>query len=458
LVLVTFAVASPITLAIRVAFDRREKALERIANIRAYFQHIYLIHAVWDWDGDDDEHCYHDKIKSSGRARCTIDFVKHTDMVLEELIAMGDELARFLSLPNTSRGWNRTTTAGRAEAARTVQAAYGLLESITIQRMARLTVYSERLKRYGLSGSEMSRVRSFERHLSAQLEELRLLKMYRTPQALWSFARIFTLILPPFYGPTFAQVAHQTDCIYIGVMFGIVTSLILTALLEAVQVLEDPFTAFVTLDGIDVREECKCHGLVRRSASVCHSVRRSVGRSVMISSLHYLLTIFVRCNDMQNSHIRTVEVLNWNQLVKNRKLFFPSAPDYPLGARAALTGMRYDPICHIHSTRQERMELLEADLELGEPTTELGHYPNTTNAVPQTRKKRNPSPNKDHHSIKKNKHNNNKKGVVDPRKSAWSRSSANAVHSSSHWYYWFQPTPLTESTSISSTESSNKST
>jgi hypothetical protein len=277
LVLVTFAVASPITLAIRVAFDRREKALERIANIRAYFQHIYLVHAVWDWDGDDDEHCYHDKIKSSGRARCTIDFLKHTDMVLEELIAMGDELARFLSLPNTSRGWNRTTTAGRAEAARTVQAAYGLLESITIQRMARLTVYSERLKRYGLSGSEMSRVRSFERHLSAQLEELRLLKMYRTPQALWSFARIFTLILPPFYGPTFAQVAHQTHCIYVGIMFGMVTSLILAALLEAVQVLEDPFTAFVTLDGIDVREECKCCGpSFGQSISVSHSAHRSI--------------------------------------------------------------------------------------------------------------------------------------------------------------------------------------
>ena len=81
-----------------------------------------------------------------------------------------------------------------------------------------------------------------------------MVKMYRSPQALRSFARIFTLLLPPFYAPTFAQVAMDVNSLGVGVSFGIITALGLTALFESLQVLEDPFTAFLALDGIDVRE------------------------------------------------------------------------------------------------------------------------------------------------------------------------------------------------------------
>jgi len=41
----------------------------------------------------------------------------------------------------------------------------------------------------------------------------------------------------------------------IGIFFAVITSICLNALLEGVEILEDPFVAFVTLDGIDVREE-----------------------------------------------------------------------------------------------------------------------------------------------------------------------------------------------------------
>ena len=301
-VLVSFAVVSPITVAIRMAFTRREQALERIASIRSYFQHLYLAHCLWDWK------------TGTGRkeASAEFDFLRHCDGVLEQLIAMGDELARFLSLPNTSKGINRATSAGRREATRTIQAAYGLLESMTLHRMTKLTVYAERLKAVGLGGSEISRIRAFERHLAERLESLRMLKMYRTPQALWSFARVFSILIPAFYGPTFAQVAYNLNSLEVGITLSICTSLILTALLEAVQVLEDPFTAYVSLDGIDVREE--------------------------------------------------FQVLNWNQLVKARKLMFPAAPEYPLRARPAITGRYYDPFVHHHATPEERQALIQYDM------------------------------------------------------------------------------------------------
>lgn len=167
------------------------------------------------------------------------------------------------SVPSYSPNYNdtsrhRMTKQGRKEASRTTEVAYYLLESIATQRMTRLLMYSERLKKIGLPSGEVSRIRQYERFLSDIVEQLRMVKMYRSPQALRSFARIFTLLLPPFYAPTFAQVAMEVNSLGMGIAFGIITALGLTALFESLQVLEDPFTAFLALDGIDVREVSRC--------------------------------------------------------------------------------------------------------------------------------------------------------------------------------------------------------
>ncbi len=74
--------------------------------------------------------------------------------------------------------------AGLAEAARTIEVAYSLLESMATQRMARLSIYGEWLKFAGLPSGEISRIREYERFLESGIERLRMFKMYRTPQAL----------------------------------------------------------------------------------------------------------------------------------------------------------------------------------------------------------------------------------------------------------------------------------
>jgi hypothetical protein len=148
-------------------------------------------------------------------------------------------------------------------------------------------------------------------------------KMYRTPQAFRSFARIFTLFLPPFYAPNYAQVARDVNSLGVGIAFGIVTALALTALFESQQILEDPFTAYLALDGIDVREE--------------------------------------------------FEVLQFAQLIRTRELVFPNAPRYPFGRRTALTSQpkkssRNHPVglppaqSHHNNFSKSRVELGEASL------------------------------------------------------------------------------------------------
>jgi len=315
-VILAFAVTSPIAAAIGMAFTRRERALFEIADFQSFAHQLYMAHSLWDWEhsdadnnnrGDDDGGGGHGgrtvvttrtnqtmMTNKSAHDGTIFDFhidrsklrLKHSDAVLTQLIGIGDEMARFLSLPTQNRSIHRMTRPGKRQAAETVQVAYRLLHSMTSHRLTRLAVYGERIKKAGLPSGEVSRIRQYERFLEDNVKRLRMIKAYRTPQAFRSFARLFTIFLPPFYAPTYAQVAIDTHSLGLGVAFGIVTALALTALFESLQVLEDPFVAQLKLDGIDCREE--------------------------------------------------FQVLLWNSLVNTRRSIFPNAPPYPEGRRKAL--------------------------------------------------------------------------------------------------------------------------
>lgn len=48
-VLLSFAVITPIGAALRMAFSRRELALQQTALLRSTFLELYASHAIWDW-------------------------------------------------------------------------------------------------------------------------------------------------------------------------------------------------------------------------------------------------------------------------------------------------------------------------------------------------------------------------------------------------------------------------
>ena len=56
------------------------------------------------------------------------------------------------------------------------------------------------------------------------------------------------MLLPPFYAPTYAQVAHDVHSLGVGIAFGIITAIGLTALFESLQVIEDPFVSRENLE------------------------------------------------------------------------------------------------------------------------------------------------------------------------------------------------------------------
>mmetsp|Transcript_692 Transcript_692/g.798 ORF Transcript_692/g.798 Transcript_692/m.798 type:complete len:451 (+) Transcript_692:211-1563(+) len=257
-----FAVVTPITVSIRMAFQRRERALHRIAQVRSFSFQIYLSHSIWEWGEKD-------KVDEK---------IKHVDEVMDHLIGFGDELSRFLTLPTSSRSFHRMLKSGRMEAAEIVELQYRLFDSLYTRRITKLSILTEKIKSLGLTSSEASRIRQFERYIGEAVEGLRMIKMYRTPQALRSFARIFTVLLPPLYAASFAQVAFDLQSLTMGILFSIITPLCLTALYESMQAIEDPFVGWITLDGIDVIEE--------------------------------------------------LNVLHWHQLMNARREIFPNAPDF----------------------------------------------------------------------------------------------------------------------------------
>lgn len=244
-IILGFAVVTPITVTIQMAFTRRERALYEISRIRSCCFQIYTSHNVWDWsDG-----------KGRDNAMTKDQWLKHTDELLEHLVGVGDELCRFLTLPTSSRSYHRMLKGGRRKASNIVEVGYRLLDSLYTQRIIKISQLTEKFRSLGLSATETSRIRQYERFIGEAIEILRTIKMYRTPQALRCFGRVFTLFLPSFYAPAFAQLALDLDSLSMGILSAILTPLLLTALFESMQMLEDPFVGWVSLDGIDVAEE-----------------------------------------------------------------------------------------------------------------------------------------------------------------------------------------------------------
>jgi hypothetical protein len=258
-VLLSFAVVTPIASSIVMAFARRETALRSIGTVRATLLQLYVAHTIWDW-GDDDPNGTGGSSSGGGRQavvrRNEFDLAAHTDRVYDTIMALQYNLCQFLTLPSSTRARHWSTRHGRREAIQINQVGQFYYDRVVTQVVC-LSACCESLKRAGLPGNEAARMRSWEHILLIEIEQLRNIKRYRTPQGLRSFGRLFSMFLPPFYAPYFTDLAHQLHSLGLGICFAMLTSIALTALFETVSSLEDPFLdqAHSVLDSIMVKDE-----------------------------------------------------------------------------------------------------------------------------------------------------------------------------------------------------------
>jgi len=247
-VVLSFAVITPLSNTISMAFKRRETALVDIASLRATLLEMYKAHALWDWDQKPGN------LTVSGRTKSTVDWLHHSDAVCLEILHFCAELTRYLTLPTSTRSRHRATPFGKQEAKK-INDVGDQLHALVVKRLANLTQYCEILKREGLPGNEAARMRQWERLTAQNVESLRVIKQYRTPQALRSFGRIFSMILPPFYAPFYADLGYKVESLSMGILFAILTSVALCGLFETVSQFEDPFVKRSVLDGVHVKHE-----------------------------------------------------------------------------------------------------------------------------------------------------------------------------------------------------------
>ena len=253
------------------AFQRRENALRSLSIYRSGMYNLYVAHCSWNWsvcskgqgrrgcveNSEDEAAIYGDQSTSFDESRKakSIDWLNHSDTTLCHLIHLSDSLHQYLTLPCASRARHRATSKGRLEANEVLTAGRDIFTLNIYGRMIMISQLTEALKYRGLPGNEASRIRQWENNMTNAMEDLRIVKEYRTLQALRVFERLFTMFLPPFYATSYVQVALDTGSLALGIALGVITSIALTGLFECVRKLEDPFVSHVTLDGIDVREE-----------------------------------------------------------------------------------------------------------------------------------------------------------------------------------------------------------
>lgn len=230
---------------------------------------LYVAHSSWDWsachknkgrrgcleDTEDEVAVYGNDTIPAGKKQKSIDFLAHSDTTLCHLIHLSDSLYKYLTLPNATRARHRVTSKGINEANEILSTGRDIFTFNLYGQMIVISELCEALKYRGMPGNEASRVRQWENMITNAMEDLRVVKEYRTLQALRVFGRLCSLLLPPFYATMYVQVAIDTNSLAMGIALGVLTSLALTGLFECVKQIEDPFVSHVTLDAIDVREE-----------------------------------------------------------------------------------------------------------------------------------------------------------------------------------------------------------
>lgn len=97
----------------------------------------------------------------------------------------------------------------------------------------------------GMAATEVSRVNNFFNSMMGSFEGLKHIYQYRTPRTLKTFSNVFVVIIPPLYGPHFANLALDHSLVY-GLQYAmpILFAVLLSSLANIQSQLENPFDQY----------------------------------------------------------------------------------------------------------------------------------------------------------------------------------------------------------------------
>ena len=197
--LIGLAVVFPIGVGINGAFKRREDALKSLAWIKGNAFAIRLAYSHWVSD------------------RPSIhELSNQVDNTLKDLF---DHLKAYLTSATNDPG----------------------LLAPVLRDIAALSRAGEVLRKEEVPPPEISRVNEYIRVISVQFQEMKNIRIYRTPAAMRAYSKFFILFFPILFGPTFNYLSNQVGGIWHGILLAVVYSVILTGLNNVQEALENPF-------------------------------------------------------------------------------------------------------------------------------------------------------------------------------------------------------------------------
>ena len=220
LALVSIAIIFPVVFAINSAYARREQGLVSLAACKGFMNGFYRIAADHPKDLDPEK-----------SVECK-----------EKIIHLFNSLKRFLeSDPEESKSFVRDI--------------YGDIKA--------LSEFSKTLLKQGLHGRSVSRMMVFLTRFTVAFEEMQMIFYYRTPIGLKAYGKIFLVVFPVLYAPSFALLATNFEGlagyfwldIFFSYLIPTLYTIILVSLDNIQTQLEHPFDQFGSDDiRVDIDE------------------------------------------------------------------------------------------------------------------------------------------------------------------------------------------------------------
>ena len=196
--LVGVAIVFPVVFSIGSAYNRREIALQRLADFKGHAIAIY--YATRDWTTQ-----------------------KENDLPqrVRTLVSEMNELMRSMFTSDHQTTWD--------ENERKMYDYFSRLSGITME-----------LRQYGVQSGEISRVSQYVSKIIIAFDNLKIIHVYRTPITLRAYSKVFIYVFPIIYGPYFASTFHDFSA-QLEYVMPVLYSFILVSLDNIQDHLEHPF-------------------------------------------------------------------------------------------------------------------------------------------------------------------------------------------------------------------------
>lgn len=198
LTIIGIAIVFPVVFSIDSAYKRRERTLMLLADFRAHAQAMYLACGQW----------------------LSIKDLQFQEEAKNRLILIYDALRSYCV--NTKRSKKDTR------------------EKTLYERVSSLSEHIQKLREKELNPGEVSRMNQYISKILVDVENIKMIRTYRTPLTLRAYSRVFIYSFPIIYGPYFEFTA-QTYAHGLEYVMPIMFSFILISLDNIQEHLENPF-------------------------------------------------------------------------------------------------------------------------------------------------------------------------------------------------------------------------